>query len=57
MTPDALLFLTTDSSECEKIEVYICALHLFKVCLETLRKDIDPFISFECEGTVASPSV
>lgn len=49
---DSFDWLTTEDLVFDKIEVQVCALHVFKVCLETLNKSAEAALAFDSEGTV-----
>ena len=50
MKNSSLHFLSNESNNFGKIDVTVCALHIFEVCLETLNTDIDSITSFDSEG-------
>eukprot|EP00112_Aurelia_sp_Birch-Aquarium-sp1_P006370 Seg1704.8 transcript_id=Seg1704.8/GoldUCD/mRNA.D3Y31 product="HEAT repeat-containing protein 1" protein_id=Seg1704.8/GoldUCD/D3Y31 len=49
MSPKSFKWLQDGSCTFPKVDVQVCALHIFKVCLETLNKNVQSILSFESE--------
>ena len=50
MSVECFEWLQDGSCNFLKVDVQVCALHIFKVCLETLSKNVEAILSFESEG-------
>eukprot|EP00795_Rhopilema_esculentum_P004548 gene4548-20800_t len=49
MIPKSLSWLVDRNCVLDRVEVIVCALHIFKVCMETLEQDIESMFSFDSQ--------
>ena len=50
MIPKSLSWLVDRNCVLDRVDVIVCALHIFKVCMETLEQDIESMFSFDSQG-------